>query len=138
MSAGYEPAAVPLYQGKAEVESAYEQAERDGQPFFGVESYDSGYTITYDLLPAGYALAPPTQKEVELRLTTEIEAVVGEEGLPTAEVSKSVSASLGNIAVFEREESARRVAAAVSDLVLNEANWVEAEPPRRQGTQRND
>ena len=138
MPAGYEPATVPLYEGRPAVEDAYAQAERDGQPFFGVESYDEGYSITYDLLPAGYALAPPTQKEVKLRLTTEIEAVVADDGLPTTEVSKSVSASLGSIATFEREESARRVAAAVSDLVLDEANWVEPQRPQSpQGDRRN-
>lgn len=126
---GYEPATVPLYEGRSAVEAAYERAQRERDPFFGVEAYDEGYTVTYDLLPAGYALAPPARTELDGRLTREVEAIVGADDCPTTEVSKSVSASLGSIAVFEREESARRVAAAISTLVLDESNWVAAETP---------
>ena len=134
---GYEPHEVPLYGDRETVEQEYSDAERRGEPFFAVEAYDEGYAVTYDLLPAGYQLAPTTATEVGERLTREVEAIVADERLPTAEVSKSVSASLGNISFFEREESARRVAAVISTLVLDDANWVEADVPNQAGTRRN-
>ena len=59
------------------------------------------------------------------------EDIVGDERMPTTEVSRSVSASLGHVAFFGRERSARRVAAVVSSIVLDEANWVEAASPAR-------
>ena len=129
MSDGYEPAAVPLYEGRAAVEKMYEQAQIENTPFFGVEHYDEGYAITFDLMPAGYGLTSAAQNEVEARLTTEIEAVVGDDSLPTVEVGKTLSESLGNISFFEREESARQVAAAISGIVLDQNNWVEPTPP---------
>jgi len=134
---GYEPREVPLYGDRDTVEREYSEAERRGEPFFAVEAYDQGYAVTYDLLPAGRQLAPPTTAEVGERLTREIEDIVGDERLPTTEVSKSVSASLGNVSFFQREESARRVAAVISTLVLDEANWVDAEEPTQTGTRRN-
>lgn len=133
---GYDPREVPLYGDRETVEREYETAQREGKPFFAVEAYEDGYAVTYDLLPAGHQLAPPTASEVDERLTREIEAIVGDETLPTTEVSRSVSASLGNVSFFQREESARRVAAVISTLVLDEANWVEASPPA-EGNRRN-
>lgn len=134
---GYDPDDVPLYEGRATVEAEYSRAERENRPFFAVEAYDEGYAVTYDLLPAGKQLSPPVETEVGERLTREIEAIVGDESLPTAEVSRSVSASLGHISFFGREASARRVAAVVSALVLDEANWVPAQQPDGAGTRRN-
>jgi hypothetical protein len=134
---GYEPNEVPLYGDRETVEQEYSDAERRGEPFFAVEAYENGYAVTYDLLPAGYQLAPPTTTEVGERLTREVEDIVGDERLPTTEVSKSVSPSLGNVSFFQREESARRVAAVISTLVLDEANWVEADVPNQPGTRRN-
>ncbi|MEF8937028.1 MAG: hypothetical protein V5A32_03655, partial [Halovenus sp.] len=60
------------------------------------------------------------------RLTHQIEQIVGDSSLPTTEVSKSVNDSLGSVSLFDREESARRVARAVAPIVLDEANWVDA------------
>lgn len=134
---GYEPPEVPLYEDRQTVERKYSDAEREGEPFFAVEAYEEGYAVTYDLLPAGHQLAPTTATEVGERLTRETEDIVGDERLPTTEVSKSVSPSLGNISFFQREESARRVAAVISGLVLDEANWVEAQPPSQTDTRRN-
>lgn len=134
---GYEPDEVPLYGDRKTVERKYSEAERDREPFFAVEMYEEGYAVTYDLLPAGHQLAPPTATEVGERLTQEVEDIVGDDSLPTAEISRSVSPSLGNISFFQREESARRVAAVISTLVLDQANWVEAEPPEQPGTRRN-
>ena len=134
---GYEPNEVPLYGDRETVEQEYSDAERRGEPFFAVEAYENGYAVTYDLLPAGYQLAPPTTTEVGERLTREVEDIVGDERLPTTEVRKSVSPSLGNVSFFQREESARRVAAVISTLVLDEANWVEADVPNQPGTRRN-
>jgi hypothetical protein len=128
---GYDPAEVPLYEGREEVEEGYTAAERERVPFFAVEAYEEGYAVTYDLLPAGRQLAPTAHEEVTERLTREVEDIVGDESLPTAEVGRSVSASLGNISFFGREDTARRVAAAISRVVLDEANWVAAEPPER-------
>jgi RNase H-fold protein (predicted Holliday junction resolvase) len=134
---GYDPREVPLYRDRETVERKYSEAEQTREPFFAVESYEEGYAVTYDLLPAGKQLAPPAASEVGERLTREVEEVVGDERLPTTEVSKSVSASLGNVSFFQREESARRVAAVISTLVLDEANWVDADVPNQAGTRRN-
>ncbi|WP_302082333.1 hypothetical protein [Salinibaculum rarum] len=134
---GYEPHEVPLYGDRETVEQKYSEAERERKPFFAVEVYEEGYAITYDLLPAGHQLAPTTTTEVGERLTREIESIVGDDGLPTAEVSRSVNPSLGSISFFEREESARRVAAVISTLVLDEANWVDADVSTQAGTRRN-
>jgi hypothetical protein len=133
VTGGYDPGEVPLYGDQQAVESEYAAAERDGEPFFAVERYEEGYAVTYDLLPTGMELAPPAASEVRERLTREVEDVVGDERLPTTEVSKSVSASLGHVAFFQREATARRVAAVISTIVLDEANWIEATPPESAG-----
>lgn len=138
MPAGYEPHEVPLYGDRETLEAEYAAAERAGEPFLAVEVYDEGYAVTYDLLPTGKELAPPAASEVRERITREVEDVVADERLPTAEVSRSVSASLGHVAFFQREQTARRVAAVVSRIVLDEANWVDATPPEgARGTRRN-
>ena len=126
---GYDPREVPFYESRDVLETEYAAAERAGEPFFAVEAYDEGYAVTYDLLPTGKELAAPATSEVGERLTREIEDIVADERMPTAEVSRSVSASLGHVAFFQREHSARRVAAAISTVVLDEANWVEGSPP---------
>jgi hypothetical protein len=123
----YDHATVPVYVGQEGVEDAYRRAERDDTPFFGVEEYEDGYAVTYDLLPAGHRLAPTADKEARTRLTQEVESIVADETLPTTEVSKSVNDSLANVSLFERERSARRVAAAVAPVVLDEANWIPAD-----------
>jgi len=114
---------IPLYEGQAAVEAAYSQAESAETPFFAVERYEEGYAVTYDLLPAGTALTPTARKEVEARLTQEVESIVADDSLPTAEVGKTVNDSLGNVSLFEREDSARRVASVIAPIVLDEANW---------------
>ncbi len=131
MTQGYDPAEVPLYEGREAVEEGYAAAQHERAPFFAVEAYEEGYAVTYDLLPTGHQLAPTAHQEVAEQLTREVEDIVGDESLPTAEVSRSVSASLGNVSFFGREESARRVAAAISRVVLDETNWVAADPPER-------
>jgi len=120
----YDPATVPVYEGQEGVEDAYRRAERDETPFFGVEKYEDGYAVTYDLLPAGHRLARTADKEARTRLGQEVESIVADDALPTTEVSKSVNDSLANVSLFERERSARRVAAAVAPIVLDEANRV--------------
>jgi len=127
---GYDPQEVPLYETREVLEAAYASAEREAEPFLAVEAYEEGYAVTYDLLPVGKELAPPAASEVGELLTREIEDIVGDERMPTTEVSRSVSASLGHVAFFGREQSARRVAATISTVVLDEANWVEATPPQ--------
>jgi hypothetical protein len=133
---GYDPAEVPLYEGREAVEEGYAAAQRERDPFFAVEAYEEGYAVTYDLLPTGHQLAPAAHREVTERLTDEVEAIVGDDSLPTAEVGRSLSPSLGNLSLFEREESARRVAAAVSPLVLDQDNWVAADPPESASSNR--
>jgi hypothetical protein len=136
--AGYEPQEVPLYEDRETVEAKYRAAERAGEPFLAVESYEEGYAVTYDLLPADKELAPPAASEVGERVTREVEEIVGDERTPTTEVSRSVSASLGHIAFFGHEQSARRVAAVVSSIVLDEANWIDpARPGQSRGSRRN-
>jgi hypothetical protein len=129
VQAGYEPDEVPLYDDQETLETEYATAEAEGRPFFAVERYEEGYAVTYDLLPTGMELASPATSEVGERLTREVEDIVGDERMPTTEVSRTVGESLGHVAFFEREQSARRVAAVVSTIVLDEANWVEATPP---------
>ncbi len=126
---GYEPAEVPCYEDQATRDAEYERAERERTPFFAVERYEEGYAVTYDLLPAGSELSRPARKELDERLTRELEDLVGDPSIPTREASKSVGASLGSISLFGREETARRVAAVASRFVLDESNWVEATPP---------
>ncbi|WP_250137778.1 hypothetical protein [Halorientalis salina] len=129
MPAGYAPSEVPLYENRETVEAQYQAAESDETPFFAVEQYEEGFAVTYDLLPAGSELAEPVVSELDERVTREVEAIVGDESRPTTEVSRSVGASLGQLSFFVSEESAREVAATVSTLVLDEANWVPASPP---------
>ncbi|WP_459194798.1 hypothetical protein [Halosimplex sp. J119] len=129
MTEGYEPSEVPCYEDQATRDAEYERAEREETPFFAVERYEEGYAVTYDLLPAGSELSKPARKELDERLTRELEDLVGDPALPTREASKSVGASLGSISLFGREQTARRVAAVASRFVLDESNWVEATPP---------
>lgn len=122
---------IPVYDGREAVEVGYAAAEREGVPFFGIERYEEGFAVTYDLLPAGQQLVPTARKEVAVRLTNELEAIVADEELATTEASKSVNDSLGNISLLESEAGARRVAAAIAPIVLDDANWETAEQPPR-------
>jgi len=126
VNGGYEPSEVPVYADRTARDAAYEGAQREGRPFFAVERYEDGYAITYDLLPAGRELSKPACKELNERLTREVESVVEDAALPTTEVSKTVSESLGNVSFFARERTARQVAATISRTVLDETNWVTA------------
>lgn len=126
MTAGNNWSTIPVYEGREGVETAYAQAERDGVPFFGIEQYEDGYAVTYDLLPAGKRLTPAAHEEVRATLTDELETIVGNADFPTQEVSKSVNDSLGNVSLLGSEEGARRVAQAVEPIVLEKANWVDA------------
>ncbi|MEF8852613.1 MAG: hypothetical protein V5A44_00615 [Haloarculaceae archaeon] len=125
---GYTPSDVPLFEDEDALDAGYRRAERESTPFFGVERYEAGYAVTYDLLPAGRALSKPARKELDERLTREVEEVVGDPALPTAEVGTTVGEELGTVSLFEREETAREVAALVSQTVLDEANWVPVSP----------
>ncbi len=140
VSEGYAPDEVPLYRDLDTRDEQYERAQNSAEPFFAVEQYEEGYAITYDLLPAGSQLAEPARQELDERLTRAVEEVVGDTDRPTAEVSRTVGDSLGNVSFFGREESAREVAAVVSTIVLDESNWVTGQPPDPTGpdTRRND
>jgi hypothetical protein len=127
--AGYDPSEVPVCEDTETRDQRYRDAERDATPFFAVERYDEGYAVTYDLLPAGYELSTDAREALDERLTEEIEAVVGDESRPTVEVGKSVGPALGTLSVFEREATAREIAAIASRTVLDESNWVTASPP---------
>jgi hypothetical protein len=129
VSAGYAPAEVPLYRDREAVETGYATAEREETPFFAVEHYEEGFAVTYDLLPAGAELSEPALAELEERITREVEAVVADDAAPTTEVTRSVGNSLGQFSFFTREETARQIAATVSVVVLDEANWVTATSP---------
>jgi hypothetical protein len=115
---------IPVHEGQDAIEQAYSRAEREGVPFVAIERYDEGYAFTYDLLPAGKRLTPAIQKEVKLRLTTELEDVVGS-NTATTELSKSVSDTLGHVSLFAGEAEARQVARAVAPIVLDDANWLD-------------
>lgn len=129
MPEDYTPSDIPLYEDQATRDEQYRAAEQEGRPYLAVERYDGGYAVTYDLLPAGAELAAPTEKELTERVTRAVEDIVGDEALPTVEVSKSISASLGNVGVFRRERTAREIAVVIAHLALDEANWVEASGP---------
>ncbi|MFC7059310.1 hypothetical protein [Halovenus salina] len=118
-------AEIPVYDGQSGVETAYARSERQREPFFGIERYDEGYAVTFDLLPAGAALSPSAYETVRADLTDELEAIVADTDLPTEEVSKSVNDSLGNVSLLVTEAGARRVAAVLAPVVLDETNWVE-------------
>ncbi len=115
---------IPVHEGKEAIERAYASAEQEGVPFVAIECYDEGYAFTYDLLPAGKRLTPAIRKEVQVRLTAELEDIVGSD-TATAEVSKSVSDSLGHVSLLGSEAEARRVAQVVAPVVLDEANWLD-------------
>lgn len=117
---------IPLYEGQQAIERAYYQAENEDRPYLAVERYESGYGLTFDLLPAGKELTPTAQMEVQTRVTHEVEALVGDDAVPVVEVSQSVNDSLGSISLFDREESAKRVARAIAPIVLDSANWTDA------------
>jgi len=134
VSAGYAPAEVPLYPDRATVETEYETAEREGTAFFAIERYEEGFAITYDLLPAGSELSEPALAELDERITREVEGIVGDDSRPTTEVSRSIGDSLGQLSFFAREETAREIAAVVSTIVLDDANWVTATPPDSAGS----
>lgn len=129
VSGGYEPSEVPLYGDRTTVDEEYAAAEDDEAPFFAIEAYEEGYVVTYDLLPAGKQLSGPACRELDERVTRTVEDVVGDEGRPTTEVSRSIGDSLGSISFFHREDTAREVAAVVSAIVLDRDNWVDATPP---------
>jgi len=131
---GYTPSDVPVYEDETARDEAYRRAERESEPFFAVERYEGGYAVTYDLLPAGQALSKPARKELDERLTREVEDIVGDAARPTTEVGKTVGEELGTVSLFEREETAREVAAFASRTVLDEANWVAATPPEPNDT----
>jgi hypothetical protein len=116
---------VPVHEGQEAIERAYARAEREGVPFVAIERYEEGYAFTYDLLPAGKRLTPTMEKEVQVRLTNELEDIVGSD-TRTVEVSKSVNDSLGHVSLLASEAEARRVAQAVAPFVLDRANWLEA------------
>jgi hypothetical protein len=126
---GYEPSEVPLYGDRETVENEYAAAETDDRPFLAVERYEEGYAVTYDLLPAGAKLSEPALSELDERSVRAVEDIVGAADRPTAEVSRSIGESLGQLSFFEHEESAREVAAALSAIVLDEDDWITAEPP---------
>lgn len=114
---------IPVYNGQEAVEKAYTEAQRSKTPFFGIEQYENGYAVTYDLLPAGAELAPTATRELQVQLTSELETIVGDDHLPTEEVGKSVSQELGNVSLLASREEAIRVAQVVAAIALDEANW---------------
>lgn len=120
------PSDIPVYEDQQARDEQYRDAESDGRPYLAVERYEAGYTVTYDLLPAGAELSPPMAKELNERVVRTVESVVADDGHTTVEVSQSISASLGNVGVFETERAACEVAAVIATLALDEANWVEA------------
>jgi hypothetical protein len=125
----YAPEAVPFCDDTDERDARYRTAEREGSPFFAVETYEEGYAITFDLMPAGVQLSEAALATVSDLVTDELEAVVGDPELPTREVSRSIGPALGHIAYFERETTARELAATLSEPVLDEDNWITATPP---------
>lgn len=124
MPEDYTPSDIPLYEDQATRDEGYRTAECEQRPYLAIECYEDGYAVTYDLFPAKQQLAAPAHKELRERVTRAVEDVVGDEALPTVEVSKSISASLGNVGVFYRERTAREIAVVIATLVLEKDNWV--------------
>jgi hypothetical protein len=117
---------IPVYEDRDARDEHYREAESAGEPYLAIERYEEGYTVTYDLLPAGAELSNPITKELNEQVIRTVESVVGEDQRATAEVSQSISASLGNVGVFDSERAAREVAGVVARLALDEDNWVDA------------
>ncbi|WP_193788173.1 hypothetical protein [Natrinema limicola] len=109
----------------------YREAEQERKPFFVIDEKDSGYSVTYDLLPAGHHLTEESREELEERVSAEVEAILLDEDLSTEELSYSIGDTLGNVFFFEQERTARNVAAMISRIVLDENNW-EKDPSARE------
>ena len=122
------PEDVPVYTDPDVRDLRYHEAEAEGAPYLAVEAYEEGYAVTFDLMPAGVQLTDEARTEIQELVRTEVEAIVADADAPETEVSHNLGPALGSIAAFEQEATARAVAAAVGDVVLDESNW---EPHRR-------
>jgi hypothetical protein len=141
MSGSLSPSGVPLYEDQATRDEQYGAAEAESRPFFAVEQYEEGYAVTFDLLPAGAQLTEAARTEVRDLVTARVEALVADPDDPTAEVGHTVSDSLGNVSFLHNESTARELAADISEVVLDEANWEPATKPgggANPGNRRND
>jgi hypothetical protein len=121
---GLDPGDVPVYRSHAEREEAYRAAERDGTPFLGVDEEPEGYPLTYDLLPAGRRLTDEAHERLQAVVREELERVLEDHDSPTEELRAGIGEQMGNVHLFADEASAREVAAAMSELLFDEDNWV--------------
>jgi hypothetical protein len=122
-------AEIPVYEDPDVRDRQYAAAESTGDPYLAVERVKAGYAVTFDLLPAGVQLTPEARDGVRERLHAEVESVVGDADRPERELSHNLGPALGSVAAFQEVDSARAVAAALAEVVLEEANWEPHEPP---------
>jgi hypothetical protein len=124
-----EPDEIPVYEDPDVRDLHYHRAESAGEPYLAVERVAEGSAVTFDLLPAGVQLTPPARESVRERFVAQVEAVVGDAESPETEISHTLGAALGSAAAFEDAGTARRVAAALGEIVLEESNWERHVPP---------
>jgi hypothetical protein len=122
-------AEIPVYEDPDVRDRQYAAAESASDPYLAVERVQVGYAVTFDLLPAGAQLTPEAREGVRDRLHAEVETVVGDADRPERELSHNLGPALGSVAAFQDEDAARAVAAALAEVVLEEANWEPHEPP---------
>lgn len=130
MSSGIPPANISVCNNRDEHNDLYREAEEKQDAFFVIDEKDSGYSVTYDLLPTGHHLTDEATEELQDRVSHEIEAILTDAELPTDELGHGVGDTLGNAFFFEREQTARDFASMVSRIVLDENNWEEDLTPR--------
>lgn len=124
------PNEVPVCTDQEEHNNLYEEAESERTPFFVIDQNESGYSVTYDLLPTGYRLTDDAFEELSERVSSEVEAILRDQNVSTEELSSSPGRSMGNFYFFEEEQTARDFASVISRLVLDEGNWEEEPSPR--------
>lgn len=130
MPEGLAPSEVTIFHEREGRGEFYSEAEREGRPFLVIDEKESGYSVTCDLLPTGHHLTEEAREELEERVSAEVEAILLDEDLPTQDLTYSVGDTLCNVGFFEREQTARDVAAMISRAVMDEDNLEEDPSPR--------
>lgn len=130
MPNGLAPSEITIFHEREGRGDVYNEAEREGRPFLVIDAKDSGFSVTYDLLPTGHHLTEEAREELEERVTAEVDAILDDENLPTDEIGYSVGDTLGNVFFFKQEDTARNVASVISRIVLDDENWEPDPSPR--------
>lgn len=123
MSDGIPADDILVFRDTAARDAHYEATERTGEPFLAVDAVEGGFTITYDLLPAGHLLTEEGMETLTDVVRDGLESVLNDESQSVTELSAGVGPQLGSVSAFDREETAREFASMLSAVVLDETNW---------------